>query len=131
MAFHIHTVEGGYIPSFEYLPASITPKVGMALKLLDGKLALASGTDKPEYISMCEKDEAIVADELIPVIKVSGAITFAAPTTAAQTAVNIGDKVTIHTDGMQVTATKTGGCAVIVGREGTDVGDIQYIRFDS
>lgn len=129
MGFSIHTVEGGYIPSFEYLPASaITPKVGMALKLSGGKLALASGTDKPEYIAMCERGSAVTAGELVPVIKVSDNITFGVPASAAMTAVNIGDKVTIHTDGMQVTATKTGGTAMVVGCEGTAVGDIQYVR---
>ena len=130
MGFLIHTVEGGYVPAFEYLPASaITPKIGLALKLDAGKLAVASGTDKPEFISMTERDSAVTAGDIIPVIRVTEDITFAVPAQAAQTSVNIGTKVTLHTDGMQVTATASGGIAEIVGREGTAAGDIQYVRF--
>ena len=44
--------------------------------------------------------------------------------------VNIGDKVTLHTDGMQVTATTASGVATVVGRVGTGVGDMQYVRFE-
>ena len=127
MGFLIQNVEGGYVPAFEYLPASaITPKIGLALKLDTGKLAVASGTDKPEFISMTERDSA---GDIIPVIRVTEDITFAVPAQAAQTSVNIGTKVTLHTDGMQVTATATSGTAEIVGREGMAAGDIQYVRF--
>ena len=130
MGFLIQKAEGGIVPAFEYLPASaITPKIGLALKLDTGKLAVASGTDKPEFISMTERDSAVTAGDIIPVIRVTEDITFAVPAQAAQTSVNIGTKVTLHTDGMQVTATATSGTAEIVGREGTAAGDIQYVRF--
>ena len=123
MGFLIQNVEGGYVPAFEYLPASaITPKIGLALKL-------DTGTDKSEFISMTERDSAVTAGDIIPVIRVTEDITFAVPAQAAQTSVNIGTKVTLHTDGMQVTATATSGTAEIVGREGTAAGDIQYVRF--
>ena len=116
MGFLIHTVEGGYVPAFEYLPASaITPKLGLALKLSSGQLAIASGTDKPEFISMCERSDALTAGDIIPVIRVTDDITFGVPAQAAMTS--------------QVTATTTSGTAEIVGREGAAVGDVQYVRF--
>ena len=130
MGFLIHTVEGGYVPAFEYLPASaITPKLGLALKLSSGQLAIASGTDKPEFISMCERSDALTAGDIIPVIRVTDDITFGVPAQAAMTSVSIGAKVTLHTDGLQVTATTTSGTAEIVGREGAAAGDVQYVRF--
>lgn len=130
MGFLIHTVEGGYVPAFEYLPASaITPKLGLALKLSSGQLAIASGTDKPEFISMCERSDTLTAGDTIPVIRVTDDITFGVPAQAAMASVSIGAKVTLHTDGLQVTATTTSGTAEIVGREGTAAGDVQYVRF--
>jgi len=40
-----------------------------------------------------------------------------------------GNKVTIHTDGMQVTATTEGGVAEIVAMDGTAAGDKCRVRF--
>lgn len=127
--FMIHTVEGGHIPAFLYHPATgLTPKLGMALKLSGGKLVLASGADKPGYISMMEADAAVGDNELIPVIAVTDDITFAVPASVAVSSVELGSKVTIATDGLRVTATGD-GAATIVAREGTAAGDIQYVRF--
>ena len=43
--------------------------------------------------------------------------------------IGVGDKVTIHTDGMQVTATKTSGVAQIVALDGQAVGDRVVVKF--
>lgn len=127
--FMIHTVEGGHVPAFVYHPATgLTPKLGMALKLSGGKLVLAAGADKPDYISMVEVESAIAEGEVIPVIAVTDDITFAVPASVAVTAAALGTKVTIATDGMRVTATGD-GAAMIVAREGTAAGEIQYVRF--
>lgn len=124
-----HIVKGG-ATSLEYLPAAaITPKVGLALVFTSGKLTTCGATVKPEYICMTEGNAAVAAGTDIPVLRVDDSTVFAAPATASMASVNLGDKVTIHTDGMRVTATTTSGVAEIVGREGTAVGDIQYIRF--
>lgn len=128
--FYIHTVEGGRVPAFEHYPADgITPKVGMAMVLTTGKLAIASGTTKPTHICQCEKSEACADGELIPVVPVTDGITFAVPTSVANS-VAIGSKVTIATDGLKVTATTTDGVATIVGKEGSIAGDIQYVKFE-
>ena len=127
--FFIHTVEGGYIPPFEHLPADgLTPEAGMALVLSAGKLIKATGTTKPTHISMCKRDAACASGELIPVVAVNEGITFAVPASVACT-VAIGSKVTISTDALNVTATTTDGTATIVGREGTAAGDIQFVKF--
>lgn len=129
MAFKIFSTDDGYVPSIEYLPCSaVTPKVGMALTQASGKLALATGTTAPTYISMCEKDSACVEGDIIPVIRVLPNMVFETTNSAAFTSVSLGAKVTLHTDGMQVTATTTSGVAEVVGFDGTAVGSVVRVR---
>ena len=109
MAFLIHSVEGGYIPSWEYLPAgAITPKVGMALYQNAGNLALASGTTNPAFISMVERSAALTAGDIIPVLRIS-------------------EDVIWETE-WSVTATTTGGVAQVVDMDGTAIGDKVRVR---
>lgn len=130
MGFLIHSVDDNRVLGLEYLPCSaITPKVGMALVQTSGNLALASGTTAPTYISMCERETACTAGELIPVVRVQKDIIFGVPAQAAMTSVKLGDKVTIYTDGLQVTATTTSGVAEVVGMDGTAAGSTVLVRF--
>ena len=130
MGFLIHSVDDNRVLGLEYLPCSaITPKVGMALIQTAGNLALASGTTAPTYISMCERKEACTAGDLIPVVRVQKDIIFGVPAQTAMTSVKLGDKVTIHTDGLQVTATTTSGVAEVVGMEDTAAGSTVLVRF--
>ena len=123
MAFKIYSTDDNRVPGIEYLPASaITPKVGMALTQTTGQLALATGATAPTYISMCEKDSECTAGDIIPVILET---TFA----AAATSIKLGDKVTLHTDGLQVTATTTNGVAEVVYMDGTASGSMCRVRF--
>ena len=72
MSFKIHSIDDNRISGIEYLPCgAITPKVGMALVQSGGNLALATGTNAPTYISMCEKDSPCTAGDIIPVIRVN------------------------------------------------------------
>ena len=131
MAFMLHTTDDGHIPAWEYLPCSaITPKVGMALTLSSGKLAIATGTTAPIYISMTESASALTAGTIIPVIRVNGNMVFKTTASAALTGINIGDKVTLHaSSGLQVTATTPDGVAEIVGMAGTASGSEVLVRF--
>ena len=135
MGFLIHSVDDNRVLGLEYLPleylpcSAITPKVGMALVQTGGNLALASGTTAPTYISMCERETACTAGEMIPVVRVQKDIIFGVPAQAAMTSVKLGDKVTIHTDGMKVTATTASGVAEVVGMEGTAAGSTVLVRF--
>lgn len=129
MAFLIHSVEGGYIPSWEYHPAgAITPKVGLALTQTSGNYALASGTTTPTYISMMEAEAALTAGTIIPAVKVSEDIIWETEWSAAATSIKAGQKVTIATDGLRVTATTTGGVAEVVDMDGTAIGDKVRVR---
>lgn len=128
--FKIYSVDDGRVPAIEYLPAgAITPKVGMALTQTSGNLALATGTTKPTYISMCERETACTAGDLIPVIRVQPDVIFEAPCSAAFTSVKLGSKVTLHTDALQVTATTTDGIAEVVHIADTAAGSAIRVRF--
>lgn len=130
MSFKIHSMDGGRVPGIEYLPAgAITPKVGMALVQTNGQLALATGANAPTYISMCEKDRACTAGEIIPVIRVGKDMILETTFAAAAASVKLGSKVTMHTDGLQVTATTTSGVAEVVYMDGTASGSMCRVRF--
>ena len=124
-------VEDGHVPAFEYLPAgAITPKVGMALTQSGGLLAAAAGATKPKYICMCEKDSAVAAGDLLPVIRVTADIAFRTTCSEAFTDRKPGDKVTLSSDGLQVTATTTSGVATVTEIEGTASGSGVVVCFE-
>ena len=126
-----YSVEDGHVPAFEYLPAdAITPKVGLALTQTGGLLTVASGTTKPKYICMCEKDSAVTSGDLLPVIRVTADIAFRTTCSAAFTDRKLGDKVTLASGGLQVTATTTSGVATVTGIEGTASGSGVLVRFE-
>ena len=128
--FQVHLTDGGRNPAIEYLPAgAITPKVGLALTQVNGNLALATGATKPTYICMMESDAALTAGTVIPVIRVLPDMIFETTNSAAFTSIKQGDKVTLHTDGAQVTATKTDGVAEVISFDDTAVGSSVLERF--
>lgn len=130
MGFKIYQTDDGRSMPLEYQPCgAITPKVGMALVMTGGKLVLASGAVKPQYISMREQDTPCQDGDRIPVVRVGSDVIFETTAAAAMTAVKPGERVTIHTDGMQVTATKTDGVAEVVYLEDTAAGSRVHVRF--
>lgn len=132
MAFKLYKTDVNKVPPIEYLPAgAITPKMGMALTMSGGNLAIASGTTVPSYVSMVECESALTAGTVIPVIRVLPDMIWETAAQAAMTSIKLGDKVTLHTDGMQVTATKTNGVAEVVDMDGTNVGSRVLVRFNA
>lgn len=122
--------DDGHVAPFEKLPCSaITPKNGMAMVLNGGKLAIASGTTKPEFICVEEHDAAVAADTLVTVVRVDHDTVYQTTLSAAGTSLSLGDKVTIATDGLRVTATKTDGVAEIVYMDDTATGSMVHVRF--
>ena len=114
--FLIHTVDGGHVPRYEYLPAAaIAPKIGMAMAPnANGQLAAAGGATAPKYICMQEKEEAVSAGTMIPVVRADAGIIFETTFSAAASSVKVGSKVTLSADGLQVTGTTTDGVAEVV-----------------
>lgn len=130
MAFLIHSTDDGRVLPFEYLPAgAITPKIGMALKMSSGVLALCSGTNKPEYVSMEKHDAALTSGTIIAVVKVQPDVIWETTFSASASGVDPGDAVTIAADGLRVTATESSGVATVVSKEGSASGDKVRVRF--
>jgi len=131
--FMPHKNAAGNVIPWEYLPAgAITPKAGMALVQSSGNLAVASGTTSPTYLSMMEKDSACTAGDIIPVIRVDHNTIYETTNQASFASIKRGDKVTLHTDGLQVTATKTSGVAEVVdfdAKAASGAGGKVWVRF--
>lgn len=129
-----HKTAAGNVVPWEYLPCgAITPKVGMALIQSDGNLAIATGTNKPAYISMQESSSALTAGTKIPVIRVDEDTIFETSNSASFASIKRGNKVTLHaSSGMQVTATTTSGVAEVVDFDdvaASGTGGKVYVRF--
>ena len=103
-------------------------QVGEALKLASGKVTLCSGAVAPSHVCV----GPIADNGVVPCVAVQKYMEFettlgVAPADSAT--VGVGDKVTLHTDGMQVTATKTSGVAEVTGIDGQTVGSRVTVKF--
>ena len=127
-----HSNEDGRVNPWKYLPCSaITPKIGMALVQSSGNLAIATGTNKPTFISMVDKDSACTAGDIIPVIKVLPDQIFECTNSASLSGVNIGQKVTLHaSNGLQITGTTSSGVATLVAKDADASGSRCLVRFE-
>lgn len=127
--FNLHKVDNTAVcaPTTKQITANteVAYKVGDALVITSGKAAKATGTTKPTH--MCV-ETATGADEISAYI-IEPNQEYEVPLSAVGTSLKVGDKVTIHTDAAQVTATTTSGVAEIVAINGTAVGDTVIVRF--
>lgn len=129
MAFTLARMDVGQTPPIEYLPvtASETITLGEALVLSSGKLTKCGATARPGFVAV-----GPAKDGEAPVIRVQDYMEFEtalAVAPADSASVGVGDKVTLHTDGLQVTATKTSGVAAVTFIAGQAVGDLVRVRF--
>ena len=101
---------------------------GEALVLTDGKLTKCGATTAPTHIAM----GVLAADaekRTIAAARVEKNQLYEVPVTAAPTALKVGDKVTLHTDGLQVTATTASGVVTVESLNGaTAAGDKIVVR---
>lgn len=128
--FMISRMLVGVTPPIVYMQptADEVYQVGEALKLASGKVTLCSGAAAPSHVCVGPIDD----NGVVPCVEVQKYMEFettlgVAPADSAT--VGVGDKVTLHTDGMQVTATKTGGVAEITGIDGQTVGSRVTVKF--
>lgn len=129
MAFILAKMDVGLTPPIEHLPVTESESIalGEALALSSGKLTKCGATAKPTFVAV-----GPAVDGEAPVIRVQDYMEFestlgVAP--AEQTTVAVGNKVTLHTDGLQVTATTTSGVATITYIAGQTVGSLVRVRF--
>lgn len=88
-----------------------TVELGEALVLASGKLTKATTT--PEFIA-----QARGVGEVIPVVRVMEDDEYESEFSADATSVNVGEKVTLATDGLRVTATTASGVFEITNKIG-------------
>lgn len=127
--FAPYTHDSMHTHPIEELPCSaIQPDVGMAMVMSGGLLVKATGTTKPTYVSVTRKEKACTAGDLIQVIRVDPGAKFKTTFSADAAAIKDGDKVTIGTDAMTVTATTQNGVAEVVKMMGNASGSECIVR---
>lgn len=109
--------------------ASETYTIGEALKLASGALTKASGTDTAKFI--CAESYVAPATGMkdISVYPLESNQEYITTFSATPTSLVAGNKVTIHTDGAQVTATTTSGTVEIVKLLGATSGSKVIVKF--
>lgn len=115
-------------PVFLDVTASEAVEMGEALVLSGGTLTKCEATVAPTHIAMAAL-AADAAKRTIPVARVASNQIYEVPVSAAPTSLKVGDKVTLHTDGLQVTATTTSGVVTVENLNGaTTAGDKIIVR---
>lgn len=129
MAFKPHTNDDGVGQPFEYFPiaGSLAVKSGTMLIMSSGKLALATGTNKPTYVCISNIAETTTG-EIVAVQRVDPKTIFETTLSEADSDIAIGEKHTISADGNEITATTSSGVAEIVSFDGTDAGSKVRVR---
>lgn len=111
--FQLYQTDDGHELPFEYLPCSaITPKYGMAMVLTGGKLAIATGANKPQYVCAREEGGAVTTGTIIPAVKVDSDQRWRVANTASHT---IGAAYTLASGGLDITTTTTDGVFTVDG----------------
>ena len=109
--------------------ASETYKQGEALVLSSGALTKCGATTKPTHIAGRDYAAPATGNKPLPCYEIFEGYELETTLQAAGTSLNIGDKVTLHTDGLQVTATTSSGVAEIVNLIETAVGGRVIVKF--
>lgn len=105
-------------------------KAGEGLVVTLGALTKVGATAKPAYIAAADYTAPATGQKALPVYPVLPHHEYETTFAADATEVAEGSKVTIHTDGLQITATGTNGVATIVKKLGTGAeGTKALVRF--
>ena len=111
MAFEFLRAENNAAPIEKELPATGAEAYahGETVKFSSGTLTKASGADQPEFIYVGKDIASAVTGQIINVVPVLPEYEWETTFSANASAIKAGTKVTLHTDGAQVTATTTNG----------------------
>lgn len=96
------------------LPGAASLALGSVAKLVSGSLAKAGATDTPTHVIMGPQ----AADGTYPVIRILPTTEFATEATATVATTLVGQKVTLNTDALSVTATTSSGVFTITTTDG-------------
>lgn len=124
--FKIHHRAINSVEPFEYLEKTSGEDyaAGEAVVLVGGKVTKCGATVKPDYIAQGPADSR----GLVPCAKVLTTTIFEVPAQADQSALSAGSKVTLHTDGLQVTATTTSGVFKLLKPAAAGKGCVGYFE---
>lgn len=111
----------------EMAVAAATYGIGEVLAESNGLLTKVTGTVKPAYVSCGVGTKA--SGDLLAVNPIYKDMEFTT-TLAASGALKVGEKVTIHSDSAQVTATTTSGVATLLEITGTAIGNKVVVKFE-
>ncbi len=114
--FNLIKIENGRMnvpePVYHDVKDGEAVEYGEALVLTDGKLTKCGATTTPTHIAM----GVLAADAKnrnLAAARVEKNQLYEVPVTADPTTLKAGDKVTLHTDGLQVTATTASGVITV------------------
>ena len=111
----------------EMAVAAATYGIGEVLAESNGLLTKVTGSVMPAYVSCGVGTKA--SGDLLAVNPIYKDMEFTT-TLSASGALKVGDKVTIHSDSAQVTATKTDGVATLLEVTGTAIGSKVVVKFE-
>lgn len=120
MAFiPVKSLDGASDP-FEYylLTDAEAVTLGEGLVQTSGRLTKVGATATPEFIAMKTQAAEATSVTKIPVVRVDEVREWQTTSTATVASTLVGNKVTIHTDGLKVTATTTNGVFLISATDG-------------
>lgn len=125
--FKLHRVASPKTEAVEYILATDSEaiKLGEALVQTSGRLTKCGATATPEFIALASK--AAGTDVIVPVKRIYEDEVYETTFAADASNNNEGTKVTLHTDGLQVTATATSGVFTIIEKLGTGASGT-YVR---
>ena len=110
--FKIHHRSINSVEPCEYLEKTASEEytAGEAVVLASGKVTKCGATAKPDYIAQGPANHK----GMVPCIRVLPTTIFEVPAQADQSALGAGSKVSLHTDGMQVTAATPNGASTLM-----------------
>ena len=129
MSFKIHVSDIGDTPPLVLLAATNNEVYvpGEALVITAGLATKCGATATPTHI--CHASKTGATGGTVTAFRILPTMVFETTQQAALTANALMSVVTLHTDGLQVTATATEGVATLDRIGGRDAGDKVWVRF--
>jgi hypothetical protein len=131
MAFKLYRTLDGASPPFEYylMTDSEACTLGEALVQTSGRLTKCGATATPQFIAVKSQAAETTAVTPVPVIRVTQEQEWSNTANATAAVTLVGNKVTLHTDGLVVTATTASGVFELTYTDGATDGGAVRGRF--
>lgn len=130
MAFLTHQYNLGDVPVMHMPAGAIAPRIGTALVLSEGKLAIAKDMVKPEFISLYDAGGKSVADgTVIPVEPIYASTVYETELTGNLSTVAVGSVHNINSNGSSITAANPYGSAKVISYDGNTAGSRVRVVF--